>query len=298
MTLQEIQNLAHAEYGNRYQITPAQFLRYYNIVQAMAFDQDLEAFKDYSNTLTILTQLNVSAFSAAPVAGDVTRTVVGTTSGHTGTLRYYENGTRKILAVELTDPDEDFQDGEAFTITGGTGAGTLESSDSVETYKGPYDLPSSPLCRKLLGVTKRTDAQLFGVEVTTTGDDYGMATSPSLEKIWERGRVSYRGTTRTFTFIEIPEIDTENAVYRWVYFVRPPVIASVSDDANFWIPLEHHWLTFYQAVIALADNATYGEKQPAELLKPYLDPFWESMRQQNTPMGGIYDYGISEGTPL
>lgn len=296
MTLQEIQNLAHAEYGNRYQITPAQFLRYFNIVQAMAFDQDLEAFKDYSNTLTILTQLNVDTFSAAPVAGDIGKTVVGTTSGNTGTLVYYENGARTILAVELDG--DDFEDGEAFTITTGTGAGTLESTDAVETYKGPYDFPSDPLCRKLLGVTRLTDAQLFGVETTTTGDDYGLVTSANLEKIWERGRVSMRGSTRTFTFIEEPEIDTDDAIYRWVYFIRPPVITTVSSDTNFWIHLEHHWLTFYQAVIALADNATYGEKQPAELLKPYLEPFWESMRQQNTPMGGIYDFGISEGTPL
>lgn len=298
MTLQEIQNLAHAEYGSRYQITPAQFLRYFNIVQAMAFDQDLEAFKDYSNTLTVLTQLNVASFSAAPVAGDINKTVVGTTSGHTGILKYYENSsTRTILAVQLSDPDEDFQDGEAFTIATGTGAGTLESADSVETYKGPYDFPTSPLCRKLLGVTRRTDSQLYGVEVTTTGDDYGMVTQANLDKIWERGRVSMRGSTRTFTFIETPEIDTDNAVYRWVYYIRPPVITTVSSDTNFWIPLEHHWLTFYQAVIALADNATYGEKQPAELLKPYFEPFWESLRQQNTPMGGIYDYGISEGQP-
>lgn len=297
MTLQEIANLAHAEYGGRYQITPAQYLRYFNIVQAMAYNQDLEAFKDYSNVLTILTQLNVDSFSVAPISSDIGKLVTGVISGYTGTLVYYENGTRTLLAVELTDPDQEFTDGETFTIASGIGAGTLEASDSSETYRGPYDFPTSPLVRKMLGVTKATDAQLFAVEATLTGDDYGLVTQTNLEKIWERGRYSVRGPARSFTFIEAPSIDPET-VYRWVYFMRPPVIANFTDDANFWIQTEHHWSTFYQSVIALADNATYGDKQPDELLKPYMEPWWEFMRAQNTPMGGIYDVGISEGQPL
>jgi len=246
--------------------------------------------------LTVLTQLNVSAFTVSPVAADVGKLVTGTTSGKTGTLRYFENSSvRKILAVELTTTA--FTAGEAFTIATGIGTGTITASDSDETYKGPYDFPASPLVRKLVGITKRTDAQLYAVETTRTGDDYGMVTTANLDKIWERIRASVRGSTRTMTFIEEPEIDTADAVYRWVYYVRPPVIASATDDTNLWIQAEHHWLTFYQAVIALADNATYGEKQPQELLIPYLEPWWESMRQQNTPMGGLFDYGISEGQP-
>lgn len=294
MTLQEIQNMAHAEYGNRYQITPAQFLRYFNIIQQMAYNQDLEAFKDYSNTLTILTQINVATFSVAPVAGDIAKAVVFS-GGYTGTLRYYENGARTILAVELANTDQIPADGETFTITAGTGAGTLEASDSSETYKGPYSYPSSPLVRKMLGITKATDAQLFAVETTLTGDDYGFVTQTNLEKIWERGRHAVRGPSRTFTFIEAPSMTD---VYRWVYYMRPPVIASATDDANFWIQAEHHWSTFYQSVIALADNATYGDKQPDELLLPYMQPWWEFMRAQHAPMGGIYDSGISEGQPL
>lgn len=216
MTLQEIANQAQAEYGNRYQITPAQYLRYFNIVQAMAYNQDLEAFKDWSNTLTI-------------------------------------------------DADE-----------------------------GPYTFPTSPLCRKLIGITAATDAQLFGARVTESGDDYGVVTAFNSGRMWEKIRQSVRGTTRTITFIETP---SSTAVYRWVYYMRPPVITSLADDTNFWIPLEYHYSMFYQSVIALADNATYGDKQPEEVLKPYMEPFWESMRALNTPMGGEYDYGISEGQP-
>jgi hypothetical protein len=295
VTLQEIQNLAMAEYGNRYQITPGQYLRYFNIVQALAFDKDLEAFKDFSNTLTILQQFNVDAFTVAPVAGDVGKKVVGTSSGNEGTLRYYENSSaRTIVAVDLDDEDAPFEDGEAFTITAGTGTGTFEASEAQETYKGPYDFPTSPLCRKLVGLTKATDAQLFAVSPTTTGDDYGFTDEYNPERIWEKVRVSLFGTGRTLTFVDTP---STSAVYRWVYYIRPPVIAGVTaaDDANLRIPLEYHWQTFYQAVIALCDNATYGEKQPLEVILPYLEPFWDALRTQSRPLGGIYDVGISTG---
>ncbi len=293
MTLLEAKNLAIAEYGNRYQISPDQLLRYANIVQAMAFDKDLEAFKDFSNTLTILQQFNVATFSVAPAAADVGKSVLSS-GGATGTLRYFENSSvRKIIAVELTDADDPFLDGETFTITTGTGAGTFDSADAQETYKGPYTFPTSPLVRKLLGITKATDAQLYAVPPTTTGDDYGMVTGFNPERIWEKIRPSNFGAVRSITFIDTP---STTAVYRWVFYIRAPVIASWTDDANFRIPLEYHWTAFYQAIIALCDNATYGDKQPLDAILPYLEPFWDAMRTQFTPMGGSYDMGISSGS--
>lgn len=215
MTLAEIKNLAVAEYGNRYQVSPDQLLRYANIVQAMAFDKDLEAFKDFSNTLT------------------------------------------------------------------------------VNAGKGPYAFPSSPLVRKLIGITKATDAQLYAVPSTSTGDDYGFDGGFNPERIWEKIRVSNFGTARQFSFIDTP---STTAVYRWVYYIRPPVITSWTDDTKLRIPPEYHWQTFYQSIIALADNATYGDKQPLDAVLPYLEPFWDAVRTQYTPMGGSYDMGISSGS--
>lgn len=293
MTLSEIKDLAEAEYGNRYQVSPDQLLRYANIVQALAFDKDLEAFKDFSNTLTVLSQGNVASYSVAVVAGDVGKKVRGTTSLNEATLRYYESGTRNLLAFELDDEGEPFADGEAWTIVTGTGAGTFESSDSQETYKGPYDFPTAPLVRKLLGITLATDAQLYAAATTTTGNDYGSITEYNPERIWEKVRVSNFGTKRQITFISAP---SKSAAYRWVYYMRAPVITGWANDINLRVPLEYHWQTIYQGIIALCDSATYGDKQPIEALQPYLDPFWDAMRTQYTPMGGNYDMGISSGS--
>lgn len=55
------------------------------------------------------------------VVGDIGKTVVGATSGHTGTLVSYDNTNRK-WSVNSTKA---FQDGESISITSGTGAGTL-----------------------------------------------------------------------------------------------------------------------------------------------------------------------------
>jgi hypothetical protein len=59
------------------------------------------------------------------VAGDVNKTVVGATTGHTGTLRYYNNG-QKLWVVEPTTSADLFNDpDETVSVSGGTGTGTL-----------------------------------------------------------------------------------------------------------------------------------------------------------------------------
>jgi hypothetical protein len=60
------------------------------------------------------------------VTGDIGKTVVGTTSGDTGTLVRYDNDTRQWVI----DTDGDFDPVEAVTITDGTGAGTLSKVGS------------------------------------------------------------------------------------------------------------------------------------------------------------------------
>lgn len=290
MTIQEILDLAYAEYGNRYQVTVDQLIQYLNIIQQIAFDKDLEAFRDYSNTLTVLQQIEfVSAGYTNAISTDVGKTVVQ--GSKTGTLRYYNNTTRK-WAIET---DDTFDNSTAVTITSGTGAGTTVASGAQALYRGPYDFPTDPLVRKLVGITKATDAQLYNVRsLTETGDDYGLYQVYSADSMWEKIRINRVGSSRTMTFIQDP---STTATYRWVYYKRAPVIDDESDDADLWIDPEYHWSLVYQGLVALCDTATYADKNPVEALKPYLEPYWESLAQQWTSMGGLYDYGISEGQP-
>lgn len=57
------------------------------------------------------------------VAGDIGKTVVGASSGHTGTLVSYNNTTRKWVIAST----KKFQDAESVSITTGTGAGTIST---------------------------------------------------------------------------------------------------------------------------------------------------------------------------
>lgn len=221
MTLAEIQSIVQGAEGVRYQFSPNRLLAYLNQIQQTAYAKDLEAFLDWSQTVTL------------------TQTVPGTAD------------------------------------------------------KGPYAFPSG--CRKIMGITRATDADLFGVETSNTTYDYGLYVGqydPSRK--WERIRQDRTGSTRTITFIETPDL---TATYRWVFYRRAPTIVSWADDGNLRIPAEYHHDIVVQGLLALCNTALYGQESPQAVLAPYLEPYWEEMRTLNTPMGGENDYGISEGTP-
>ena len=74
--------------------------------------------------------MSASGYTSA-VAGDVGKLVTGGTSGATGILQDYDNSTRYWVIGKLNNIA--FTDGEAITITNGTGAATL-STQTTDTY--------------------------------------------------------------------------------------------------------------------------------------------------------------------
>lgn len=286
MTLAEIIDLAVAEYGTRYQLTAQQLLQHVDRIQKIAFNRDLDAFLYWENYLTVLSELTLSASGYTPaVTADIGKTV--TNGSVSGTLRYFNNTTRK-WAVETSGS---FPAGAALTITGGAGAGTLSSSG---VYYGPYSWPSDPPVRKMLGLTRVTDAQLWNNPSLAEAYDYGERLNDYDPRRFIIPARKY-DLERTNTFVYEPATDANT--YRWVYYRRAPTISSEADDDKLLIPEEFHHTLIYQGVIALADNALYGDKQPQELLEPYLAPFWESMQQNYTPDGSDSANFTSEGQP-
>lgn len=157
-----------------------------------------------------------------------------------------------------------------------------------------------PMGRKIIGVTTLTDRQLLGYNIPIGSslpglgiDDYGFYTNyttsfdPDRFK-WLPGRIN--NLDGTFTFLEQPTID--DATYRMVYYREAPVIADSSDDANLLIPDRFRHSLLVQGVGVLANNALYGDAPatPEQLLKPYLDSFWNSIIKNNGPQPGGNSY--------
>ena len=169
MTLKQIASFINQSTRNK--LGADQIALIIDAVQRLGMDENMKALQVWTETLTIYRKLNITSFSSGPVSGDIGKAVVGTTSAATGTLISYVNSSdEKYLVVSGDDP---FTDGEAFTITTGTGAGTI---DTEEGYKGPYDFPTDPPVRKLLGITTVTDVAIFGSEPVFIADedDYGL----------------------------------------------------------------------------------------------------------------------------
>jgi hypothetical protein len=313
MTVSEIVSLIKGEYGNRFQLKEAQIVRYLDTLQKIAFTRDLNAFLVWDQYQPIWKQFEFQAAGYVPaIPSDIGKVVFQSAPPATGILRSYNNATRKWV-VEVTLAE--FFDGLAVAITSGTGTGTLILSGAVTTALGLYPYPNDPLCRKLKGITQATDPQLFtfgyglgagdpfgyGSTSFYTNNydnlDYGLAINGSANPrtMWEaiRDDVVRRG----FHFVNTP-IEGNNSLYRVVYWRRPPTISGIDapQDANLIIPEEFHWSLAYQGTIALCDNATYGDKIPDEVLRPYMEPFWDAMEQLYSGRGSGYTQ-TSEGQP-
>jgi len=74
--------------------------------------------------------LTFSATYTDAVVGDIGKPVVGSTTGSTGTLLYYDN-TLKKWWVRTDDTGDTFNQAESITITGGTGTGTTSSASTT-----------------------------------------------------------------------------------------------------------------------------------------------------------------------
>jgi hypothetical protein len=264
--------------------------------QRYAFDNDLQQFLYWGATLTPKYYIEfLSTGYTSAIAGDIGKTVVGATSGATGVLVSYDNTTRKWL---LTTSD-DWTDGEAVSITTGTGAGTLIASDAQTGYKGPYAYPTTVPVRKLWGVTAETDLRIFGADTTeqypmNDFDFIPMKFDP--HKLFQPGRKN--DVDGTFTFINEPALPASEVEYRWVYWRNPPTIADTSTASTFVIPATYH-MNFVNAAIKLAQLSLNGEDVDPEVIKAFYKPWWDTLTNQYTPMGnktnGTLNPGQSSG---
>lgn len=291
MTLQEIITAISGAQGSRFQISPTLALQYVNTVQQVAYNRNISAFLYWKDYLTVNTKLTMSASGYTNcVASDVTKTVTDGT--RTGTLVSYDNTLREW---EISSASGTFSG--AITISVGTGAATFSSQ---QTSKGPYSWNSvSPLfgsltpftqsssIRKMLGLTKATDPQLFLPPNVPLYQDYGFSSAQFDDRALFEVVRKY-DAQKLLYFISTP-VTTTNT-YRWVGYIRPPTIASVTDDANLMLGPEFHQTCYVEGAQALADRSTYGGKTPEQLLATILEPFWQQVQQDYTPNGATNNY--------
>lgn len=296
MTLVQIVAACQAAYGARFQVTEAMVLQFINTIQQIAFNRDLEAFLWYGDYLTIYQKITLSETGYTDcVAADVGRTV--TDGSVSGELISYNNDLREWVI----DTEDTFSG--SLTITSGTGAGTFEDQ---EVSKGPYSwasvVPSAGSLtpytanagvRRMLGVTRLTDAQMMSGRSRAETPDYGFGAFRASERdVFETVRKN--DIQKFITFIDEPETDANT--YRWVYYIRPPTIASKStDDPNLLIPEEFHQTVIVEGVGKLCDRTTYGDQAPEQYLGAVIQPFWDMMSQQYAGMGDNSGF-TSEGT--
>lgn len=277
MTLTELVTLAKGQYGARFKINSDTMLILIDQLQKMAFGIDQDAFLIYED-FTVLQQVTMSASGyTSAVSTDIGKTVTNGTV--TGTLRYYNNTTRK-WAVETTGTFSG-----AITITTGTGAGTF-SSQAV--YQGPYDWPDT--FRTLLGLTSFTDKTEFGTSGVNTDDgDYG------LESDNDFGRSQYVPArnlqpSRTITFVSDLDDDT---TYRLHGYRKAPTLASSTDEDNFIIPEECRW-EFFTALGKMSRDIFNGDVTDMNQFEALFKRLRFIWRDRVIPNGFENPY-ISEG---
>lgn len=298
-------DLCAQQYQARFAIDRNTILLFLNIVQKMILEKDISAFLVWDDYIVIKRVFTFSSTGYTnAVLGDVGKTVIGTTSGATGTLDSYDNDTMAWLVTPVSGT---FLETEDVTIDTGTGAGTLTS---VVGYRGPYTANSDnkPI-RKIFGVTSLRDDQLFGYvppwafsSLETQGfTDYGLfktSYSSIMQKFtYISGRIN--NLDNTFKFVADPVL-TED-YYRMVYYQDAPEIEDETDDEHYIIPDRFRYSVVGMIGI-LAENSLYGS-QPAtmnQLLKPYLDDIWKFLEIQNAESFGNNSdsIGFSDGMGL
>lgn len=281
MTLREISSWINR--NSRYKLAPDQIVLIIDMVNKLAVDQDMGAFKYWDNELTVWSEITLDSSGYTNcIASDIGKAVVGGVSGTTGLLKAYNNTTRK-WAVATTD---DFTAEEAITITAGTGAGDLEDEDYQEGYKGPYAFPTSPPVRKMVGITTFSDPRLFGTQYTylSERDDYGVILPEYDErKFYSPARIDR--FAQTYTFISAPSLDSDTTTYRWVYFRGADDITDLdADDANLMVEDLFH-MEFVQACIAMGKVGTEDGSFDRSTIEKYFWGWWNRLRKNYTPMG-------------
>ena len=295
MTLQEIVTAVQGALGSRFQVPTTLVLQYLNTIQKVAFNRDLIAFMWWNDYLTIYQDVVLSSSGYTNfVASDVGKVL--NSSSATGTIISYNNS---LYTVQVSTTGT-FSG--AITTTSGTGAGTF-SSQAVS--KGPYSWASlnpsfgstTPYTgvggvRRMLGVTQATDQILYTPGFYVRDFDYNFPSREYSDRSYLEVVKKY-DMQKVLFFINTP-ITTANT-YRWVYYIRPPVIGLVTDDVNVLIPEEFHQTVLVEGAQRLADRSTYGDTAPEQLLAEVIAPFWSMMLQTYTPDGSNNNF-TSEGS--
>ncbi len=260
--------------------------------QRYAFDTDLNAFLYWGATLAPKYYIEfLSAGYTSAVNGDVGKTVVGATSGATGTLVSYNNTTRKWLLTTSST----WTDGEAVTITTGTGAGSLIAAASQTGYTGSYAYPTTIPVRKLWGVTAEPDTRIFGSDTASLFpmDDFGFL--PQLfnpKALFKPVRKDDIG--QTVTFIDAPSLPSATNSLRWVYWRNPPTISGTADETQLIIPATYH-MNVVNATIKLAELSLNGEDVDPKVIQAIFQPWWNTLADQYTPMGNKRNGTLNPG---
>jgi hypothetical protein len=279
MTLREISSWINR--NARYKLTEEQIILIIDMVNKLATDTDLPAFKYWLNTLTVHTQLNYSVADVLE-ADVIGQEATGDTSGATGTVESYDTTNEYVVLSSVTG---DFEDGEVVQVPDSMDI-TLESSDAVEGYKGPYAFPTSPAVRKMIGITTFTDARLFGTQYVYVDerDDYGLVLPNYDERqFYVPGRLDR--FAQTFTFISEPSTDTDDDPYRWVYFRLPDTITDLDADDSKLLVDEWFHMEFIQACIYAGKVGTEDGNFDRNVIEKYFWGWWNRLRKNYTPMG-------------
>lgn len=266
----------------RYKLATEELTLIIDMANKLSVDQDMDAFKYWDNTLTIYSEVTfASAGYTNCISTDVGKAVVGDESGTTGLLVSYDND-EKTWVINTTD---DFTAGEGLTITTGTGAGDLASEDHQEGYKGPYTFPTSPVCRKMIGITTITDSRIFGTEAVYTSDldDYGIPLGEYDERrFYVNARIDR--FANTLTFISAPSL-SDSTTYRWVYFRGVSDITDLDSHDSYLLidPMFH--IDFVLACSKIASSvAEDGEFDRNDVESAFFS-WWDRLRKNYTPMG-------------
>jgi hypothetical protein len=283
-------------FGSRFQNSTTLVLQYLDTVQKVAFNRDMRNFMSWQDYLTIYTDVFLSSSGYTNfVASDVGKVL--SSSSATGTIISYNNSRHSVQVSLLTGTTFS----GAITTATGTGAGTFSSQ---EVSKGPYSWANltpgfgslTPYTenagvRRMLGVTTATDSELYGQNNLALLNDYSFVLGTfDKRSIFEI--VTKYDLQKLLFFVDTPQTD-EN-YYRWVYYIRPPTLGLVTDDANVLIPSEFHQTVMVEGAQALADRSTYGDRTPEQVLAQIIQPFWDMNAQAYTPDGANNNF-TSEG---
>lgn len=317
-TLQQIITLAHQQYGIRFQLSTTQLVAFANMIQMIAYNQDMAAFEEWNQKLYFgQDAFGTQASYTAPADTDIGKVVTGSTTSTFGTLMNFKTSNR--LHHWVIEPNDGTKfaliAGETLTIVGGSVASlVVAEGQSYPVSNGPYRVPrlslGNPPFRKLIGVTRVTDKQVFGVPASDSASDpfdYGLNLNYFPERKvntplrWDEVRkeitlVTTAGPEITLTASGAASPNMLNdSDYRWAYYINPPTITDISDESSLILPEEYRYEVLYKGISLLADTATYGDYASVrQLIDPLCSRFWEDKGVQFQAFGKANDW-ISHG---